>query len=151
MPASPILRRRDTDNVKSSRMYRFTSHRSTPPPAQASLDISVEDVLPSTTAARCLRIAEVGELVMKNFHRDYFERHHRAELLNIMLSTKSLFYPACAVLWRRMDGGLGPLFDLLDLIDVDCTLFCALQENPDEKYACLSSSISCGANDNQNG
>lgn len=128
-------------------MYKFTSHRATPSPAQANLDISVEDVLPSTTAARCLRIAEVGDLIMKNFHRDFFERRHRAELLNIMLSTKSLFYPACAVLWSRMDGGLDPLFDLLDLMDIDRGLLCALQENPNEKYACISSSHSCRAND----
>lgn len=137
-PASSIIRRKDTDNVKSSRMYKFTSYRTAQQPAQASLDISAEGVLPSAVAVRCLRIAEVSDLIMGHFHRGYLKRRHRAELLNIMLSTKSLFYPACAVLWRKMDGGLDPLFDLLDLMEIDRGLLRAFQENPNAEYACSS-------------
>lgn len=130
---SLLIRRGDTNGVKASRNYKFTPLNSLPPVPSLAL----QTTFANGAAERCIGIPELADLIISNFNRSYIEPCHRTELLNIMLVCKALFYPACAVLWRQLDTGLLPLFDILDLIDIDPVLLRALQLNPIKEYVAL--------------
>ncbi len=138
MQFAVVLSRKDPLKARASRGYKFTTLGSTPAHPQQPLDNPSQAAFPTTAALRCLCIDEVATRVLAHFRRDFHDdRRHRAGLLNVMLTCKALFYPACAALWRNMDRGLDPLLDLLDLVEVSPDVLRAFRENPCEE--CVSS------------
>lgn len=136
MPPTPLVRDMDAADLARSRRYYTFAKAPTGARALSPRPTFSPDVLPMPNAAiRCIAISELSEAILRHYRRDtYYNTHHRAELLRLMLVCKAFFYPASAILWSRLDSGLNPLLDLLDLVYVNRNLLLAMQERQTEEY-----------------